>query len=288
MALKRIFWRKVKKTGIYRINPVKRADNLAMIKLLKIDLQHIREMEAEEYSRFAIVDSQPDHDPSLKKYRFDIIIDHHDVCPRSHAAFVDIKDEYGAVSTLLLEYLKALKIKPSPRLATALFYAIKTDTENFARPTTMEDIRAFRHLYPEVNTNIIKKIEASEMTTSSLDSFRQALNSYTIVKDRAFVHMGDVTDPDRLVMLADFFLKVAEANWSVVSGVYGQKLIVIFRHAGFRKDAGKTARDLFGKWGSAGGHRNAARAEVQIRDLDEEFQSEKGLKRFLKERFDLM
>jgi len=37
LALKRFFWRKVKNTLIYRINTIKRADNLALIKLLKID-----------------------------------------------------------------------------------------------------------------------------------------------------------------------------------------------------------------------------------------------------------
>ena len=35
LALKRLFWRRVKKTLIYHINPIKRADNLAFIKFNK-------------------------------------------------------------------------------------------------------------------------------------------------------------------------------------------------------------------------------------------------------------
>ena len=42
LALKRFFWRRVKKTLLYRINAIISADNLALIKLLKIDLKHIR------------------------------------------------------------------------------------------------------------------------------------------------------------------------------------------------------------------------------------------------------
>ncbi len=37
LALKRFFWRKVRQAVIYHINPIQRGDNLAFIKLLKID-----------------------------------------------------------------------------------------------------------------------------------------------------------------------------------------------------------------------------------------------------------
>jgi len=284
LALKRIFWRRVKKIGIYRINAIKRADNLAMVKLLKVNLQYIRKLDASKYTRWAIVDSQPHHDSSFEKHRFDIIIDHHEVGPLSRAEFLDVKEEYGATATLLIEYLRALKIKPSPRLATALFYGIKTDTENFARPTTSNDINAFRYLYPFVNIPIIKKIESSEMTKKTLAGFRDALDRFELIRNRAFVHMGKVPDPDFLVIIADFFLKVAEASWSIVSGVYGQKLIVIFRNAGFKRDAGKVAQKLFQEWGSAGGHKSAARAEVPLQSLGIPGDKDEDVRQFVRDR----
>jgi nanoRNase/pAp phosphatase (c-di-AMP/oligoRNAs hydrolase) len=167
----------------------------------------------------------------------------------------------------MTEYLRAAKIKPSPRLATALFYGIKTDTDNFVRPSTQGDVNAFRYLYGFANLNLIKKIESSEMTKHTLTAFRAALENLVFLKDKVYIHMGRVNDPDVLVIIADFFLKVAEATWCVVSGVYGQKLIVIFRNAGFRLDAGKTAQKLFGQWGAAGGHTTAARAEIPIHEI---------------------
>jgi nanoRNase/pAp phosphatase (c-di-AMP/oligoRNAs hydrolase) len=281
MALKRLFWRKVKKTHIYHVNTIKRADNLALIKLLKIKQQHIRNLNSTDITRWAILDSQPSHYEQLAKFQFDIIIDHHPLVSGSVGRFVDIKEDYGANSTIMTEYLRAAKIKPSPRLATALFYGIKTDTDNFARPTTPNDINAFRYLYPFANINMIKKIESSEMTKKSLNSMRIALENLVFVKDKAVIHMGKVNDPDILVIIADFFLKMAEATWCIVSGVYGQKLIVIFRNAGFRLDAGKTAKKLFGKWGSAGGHSSAARAEVPVQEISPENKEPLELKQFI-------
>ena len=116
MALKRLFWRKIKKTYIYHINVVNRADNLAMINLLKVDQKHIRRLDTSKITRWAIVDSQPHHSEQFSKFKFDIIVDHHPVNPASRGQFVDIRDDYGATSTIFTEYLRAAGIKPSPRL----------------------------------------------------------------------------------------------------------------------------------------------------------------------------
>jgi len=281
MALQRLFWRRVKKTWVFRTNVIKRADNQAMIKLLNIKQQHIRKLNPARINKWVIVDSQPHHNEQLARFRFDIIIDHHSLSSRSVASFVDIREEYGATATMMTEYLRAAKIKPSPRLATALFYGIKTDTDNFARASIQNDIDAFRYLYPYTNIHIVKMIESSEMTRKTLTSFRAALENLVFFKDKAWIHMGKVNDPDILVILADFFLKFVESAWCIVSGVYAQKLIVIFRHAGFRSDAGKVAQKLFGQWGSAGGHKGAARAEIPVEAIPAPSQGEPELREFV-------
>ena len=262
LALKRLFWRRVRKAVIYHINPIQRADNLALIKLLRIDQRPIKYLKPTKFNKWAIVDSQPHHHDDFMDKTFDIIIDHHPLGPSSKAHFVDIKENYGATSTMMTEYLRAAKIRPSHKLATALFYGIKTDTDNFVRASLPNDINAFRYLYKFTNMNIIKKIESSEITKQTLASYRVAMDRLTFLKDVAFIHMGEVENPDVLVIIADFFLKMAEVTWCIVSGVCDQKLTVIFRNAGFRLDAGRMAQKLFGQWGSAGGHRSAARAEI--------------------------
>lgn len=264
MALKRLFWRKAKSIGIYRINKIERADNLAFISLLNIKHQHIHKLRKSGINKWALVDSQPDHNAAFDGYPFDIIIDHHPLSDRSKAPFMDIRPEIGANATLMTEYLKAAKIKPSPRLATALFYGIKTDTDNFLRGSASVDVAAFRYLYQYANLNIVKKIESSEITQKTLDDIVTAVNKMTFIKQTAFTHMDVVQSADTLVIIADFFLKLAEVSWSVCSGIEKNKLVVIFRNAGFRRDAGKWARESFGDVGSAGGHKSAARAEVSL------------------------
>ena len=268
MALKRIFWRRAKKIGIYRVNPIERSDNLAMVRLLDIKVRHINKLKRSAYTKWALLDSQPCHHEIFQKFQFSIIIDHHPLTDGLSAGHLDIKEEYGANATLMTEYLKAEKIKPSPRLSTALFYGIKTDTNNFVRDSSTNDINAFRYLYETANMNIIKKIESSEMTLKMLDNYQKALENLTIYKKFAVINMGHVKNGDTLVLLADFYLKLAEVTWCIVSGIVDSKLIVILRNAGFRRNAGKLAQQLFGEFGSAGGHRNAARAEMRLENIE--------------------
>jgi nanoRNase/pAp phosphatase (c-di-AMP/oligoRNAs hydrolase) len=289
MALKRMFWRKVRKTSIYHINLIQRGDNLAFVRLLRIDQKPLRRRRPKNVTKWALVDSQPHHHEQFKNLKFDIIIDHHPLGPLSEAGFVDIKENYGANSTIMVEYLRAAKIRPSPKLATALFYGIKTDTNNFVRESAPNDVNAFRYLYKYANTNIIKKIESSEITVHTLESYVRAMDRLIFLKDIAFVHMGKIENPDILVIIADFFMRLAEATWSIVSGVYNEKLVIILRNADFRGNAGKIAEELFGSWGgSAGGHRSAARAEIPLEEINNLVKGRSGLKKLILKKLEEM
>ncbi len=268
MAVKRLLWRRVANTTISNINIIKRPDNLAMIRLLGVDLTYVDDIEESPFNRFVIVDSQPDHHECFSMFRADVIIDHH---PESCAIAThnDIRPEYGATATMMTEYLRAAKIKPSSKLATALFYAIKTDTGNFKRQTIIEDIRAFQFLYRYTNIHLAQTIEHGEIRYDFLKYFEHALKNKRMRRGRIFVHLGDVVNPDVCVLIADFFLRVDNASWSIVSGKYNKKLVVIFRYSGFHKGAGALAKKVFGNVGTAGGHRSMARAEIPVSEMKE-------------------
>ncbi|MEE4603710.1 MAG: DHH family phosphoesterase [Desulfobacteraceae bacterium] len=278
MALKRIFWKKARRVMIYRVNSIKRADNRAFVKFLTVDQKHIRQLKRSAIRKWALLDSQPNHHRAFMDYQYNIIIDHHPITDHVSADFLDIQEDYGANSSIMTEYLKAGKIKPSPKLATALFYGIKTDTHNFVRATIHHDMDAFKYLYRFTSMRMLSKIESAEMTRRMLSEYRRAMERLTFIKDIAFVHMERVDNPDLLVLIADFFMKIAEIRWSIVSGVYKDNLVVILRNASFYGDAGKKARQIFKRWkGSSGGHKNAARAEIPLENILDDPQDEAGL-----------
>jgi nanoRNase/pAp phosphatase (c-di-AMP/oligoRNAs hydrolase) len=264
MAVKRLLWRKVAGVTISNINAIKRPDNIALISRLSVKLEPMAGLACKRFNRFVLVDSQPGHHEAFGRLPWDIVIDHHPVETELKAPFVDVRPRYGATATIMTEYIRAARIKLSARLATALYYAIKTDTSNFERPALVEDVRAFQFLFHYANVQLARKIEQSDLTYGFLKYFSRALEGKRIRKDRIFVHLGTVANPDICVIIADFFMRIDKVNWSFVSGVYGKKLIIIFRSVGLRLNAGKLAQKSFGQLGSAGGHKSMARAEIAL------------------------
>jgi len=282
MAVKRLLWRKVAGITISNINVIKRPDNLAMIRLLGVNLVHVDEIDENEFTKTVIVDSQPDHNVSFARFRYDVIIDHH---PDTgvDAPFLDIRPKYGAASSIMTEYLRSTKIKPSAKLATGLFLGIKTDTNNFERQTLIEDIKAFQFLFKYANIHLARKIEQAELRFAFLKYFKIALQTRRMRKCKAIVHLGTVDNPDVCVLIADFFMRVNSVTWSIISGIYEKKLIVIFRNDGIRENAGTVAHEAFGFIGSAGGHKSMARAEMPVADLKEhtDYKDDKILLRWI-------
>lgn len=287
MALKRLLWRQVSATTISHVNMITRPDNLAMIRLLKLDMLPIQKVDLKQFTRFAIVDSQPSHHESFQGIDFDAIIDHHPLTG-AKARIVDIRPEYAATSTIMTQYLRAAKIKPSAKLATALFYGIKTDTMNFQRKAVLEDVNAFQFLFRHVNVHMAQRIEQAEMTIDFLKYYQIALECMRVRKQRIRVHIGPVLNPDVCVSIADFFMKIHDIAWAVVSGTYQGRLIIIVRNDGIRKDAGRLLSEVFGELGPAGGHKAMARAEIPLKNLEGivQYKDDKALSRWITKRLD--
>ncbi len=263
MAVKRLLWRKVASVTISHINVITRPDNLTMIRLLQIDSVHIAEIDRNRFNRFIIVDSQPSHHETFSQFNIDVIIDHHPETGDT-APYCDIRPEYGATATIMTEYLRAARIKPSIKLATALFHAIKNDTNNFIRKTIIEDINAFQFLYRFANSHLALRMEQGDIRYDFLKYFDHALHKRHVQNKKIVVHLGTVINPDVCVLIADFFIRIDTISWSIVSGIYNKRLIIIFRYNGLKKDAGKVAKKIFGNLGIAGGHKSIARAEIPV------------------------
>ncbi len=274
LAIKRLLRYRVKSVIIAHPNAICRLNNVAMVERLKIPLERLNNVKLREFSKKILVDSQPTHLPVFERIKFDAIIDHHPLAGEYQATFIDIRPQYGACSTMLVEYLRAAQLKPSVALATALFYAIKVDTQDFSKQSCLADGISFRYLFTIANRNLVRKFELTDLRRSELKYFNIGLTELKYSKGRLYTHVGRVRSPDVLVILADFLNHVDETDWVFVSGVHGEKLVVIFRCDGYRKNAGKLAGRIFGAVGSAGGHKEAARAEVPLKKLvlgDKEF-----------------
>ena len=164
-----------------------------------------------------------------------------------------------------------MDVNISERTATAMLYAIKSDTLFFARHTNRVDLEAFTFLYPLADAALIRKMEGAEITLERLEYVTRASQG-GIMRDQVFsAFVGEAPREDFIPYTADFFLQLEDVKWTIVAGIVNGSLIVSVRNLGYSRNAGEFVKRWFADIGSAGGHRAMAKAVVPIEKFREKF-----------------
>jgi nanoRNase/pAp phosphatase (c-di-AMP/oligoRNAs hydrolase) len=201
----------------------------------------------------------------------DLVIDHHPEQAGYTAVFKDIRADYGSTSTILTEHLRAVDANISERAATALLYAIKSDTLFFNRQANRVDIEAFSYLYPLADAALIRKMEGAEITMERLEFVVRA-KQYGRMEEQVFcAFLGTTPREDFIPYVADFYLQLENVKWTIVAGIVNDSLIMSVRNLGYSRNAGEFVRKYFADIGSAGGHRAMAKAVVPLHAFREKF-----------------
>jgi nanoRNase/pAp phosphatase (c-di-AMP/oligoRNAs hydrolase) len=270
LALRNLL-RRTKTTAIIgAMQGVTRPENLRMANLLDIQVEQVTPAMFDEFDRIATVDVQP-HYFGGHLLRADLVIDHHPEQPGYIAVFKDIRADYGSTSTILTEHLRSVDVNISERTATAMLYAIKSDTLFFARHTNRDDLEAFTFLYPLADAALIRKMEGAEITVDRLEYITRASQA-GINKDQVFsAFIGEAPREDFIPYTADFFLQLENVKWTIIAGIVNNQLIVSVRNLGYSRNAGEFVKRWFADIGSAGGHRAMAKAVVPIDKFRQKF-----------------
>jgi nanoRNase/pAp phosphatase (c-di-AMP/oligoRNAs hydrolase) len=270
LALRNVLRRTKQTAVIAALHGVTRPENQRMMNLLDIHVEPVKLDELTEFDRIAMVDVQPHYFGGAVD-RVDLVIDHHPEQSGYSAVFKDIRPDYGSTSTILTEHLRAVDANISERTATAMLYAIKSDTLFFNRQANRVDIEAFSYLYPLADAALIRKMEGAEITTERLDYVLRA-RTHGRMREQVFcTFLGTTEREDFIPYVADFYLQLEDVKWTIVSGFVNDSLVMSVRNLGYSRNAGEFVRKHFADIGSAGGHRAMAKAVVPIEAFKTKF-----------------
>jgi nanoRNase/pAp phosphatase (c-di-AMP/oligoRNAs hydrolase) len=247
-----------------------RPENIRMMNLLDIHADTITPDQLAGFDRIAMVDVQP-HYFGEEFHRVDLVIDHHPEQPGYSAVFKDIRPSYGSTSTILTEHLRAVDANISERTATAMLYAIKSDTLFFNRQANRVDLEAFSYLYPLADAAMIRKMEGAEITMERLEYVLKAKQNGRMVEQVFCAFIGASLREDFIPYVADFYLQLEDVKWTIVAGIVNDALIMSVRNLGYSRNAGEFVRKYFADIGSAGGHRAMAKAVVPLSAFRDKF-----------------
>ncbi len=265
MALRVLLGRNKQTTPIFSFTPVTRPENRTMVHLLEIDIQPATPAALAQFDKIAMLDVQPPYFGE-KIPRADIVIDHHPGYGPHDSTFQDLRPKYGATSTIMTEYMICADEHISERLGTALLYGIRTDTVMLSRRVTDDDVLAFTHLYPIANYGLLRQFERPELPLQFAKILSRAMRRLEVKDGLVVLNLGAVSRDDLIVQMADFCLQFEGVRWVAVAGKLGRNLVIAVRnHGNTRQPAGEVVKHLFNDIGSAGGHRDMAKAAIPLR-----------------------
>ncbi|MEA3363990.1 MAG: DHH family phosphoesterase [Thermodesulfobacteriota bacterium] len=262
-----------------------RSENRKMVELLEIPLVPFCKIKLSQFAVVCMVDTQPGTgNNSLPEGQpVDLIIDHHPPKRKfSDVFWIDVREGYGASATILYEYLNNQHVSINTKLATSLFYAIKSETQDLGREWSKADREAYLKLLPLSNNKILYDVIHPQVSRKYFSTFHTAIENSRVFGEILVCNLRKVENPDLVAELADFLLRQQGINYVLGMGWFNGTQILSMRSLNSEARLGLLIQKMVAGVGTAGGHGMIAGG--QIRDIGEDDLAQQKLEELLIER----
>ena len=274
MALAHLFAVKLNREAVIAFSGmIGRSENLAMAKLLQLQLTPFQLIDLKSFQVICLLDTQPEtgNNALPPGTRVDIVIDHHPLREATRACrWVDVRPEYGTTATIVYEYLKVQGVSLGTKLATAIFYAIKSETQDLGREARRPDRDAYLFLFPLANKTLLNGITRPRLPREYFVALHSALEHAAIYGNVLVAALQRVQFPELVSELADLLLRLEGMETVLCMGHYNSELILSIRTSSEDINAGELIRHLVDGIGCAGGHGMMAGGKVELVDRSAE------------------
>jgi nanoRNase/pAp phosphatase (c-di-AMP/oligoRNAs hydrolase) len=256
MAHRRLCERLGVSATIAHVLPISRSENRALVKLLNVPMVKVAEpSELTGYRYLALVDASACEQsiklpPGLEVLT---IVDHHRPPSIPKAPFVDIRHDVGATCTIYAEYAEHGSApfgtgNDDSDVATAMFFGIQTDTDDFAYATPA-DFRAAAYLKPFVDAETLSRVGRRAVSAEAMAAIGRALADIEVVRDFAIAGVGHVsaTNRDAIPMAADFLLRREDIDTVLVFGIVEDRVDGSLRTRRASVDPAVFMQNVFGE-----------------------------------------
>ncbi len=254
-----------------------------LVEIIGIELLNVDELEKvlSDDDEVILVDSQKGNANIIDITGDEIIcIDHHPDNDLFEYRFRDIRPEIGACATMIAQYFFENNVLMDRKIATALTYGIRIDTNNLNRGVSRLDVEMLYRMYDDCDYTVISMLENSILCFEDLVAYSKAISSIEVHDDISFADTGK--DCPVIADISDFMLALKEVTFSVVYSVKDGGIKLSVRSEGTALDAGKVIGRALTGIGNGGGHASMAGGFVPF---DGDAQEKAALLEDIKRRF---
>lgn len=247
---------------------IDRAENRMLADYLGLNLRDHCHLDIGKYDITAMVDTQPGtgNNPLPLDVVPTIVIDHHPITKITRKCkFTDIRSKYGATSTMMYEYLKISGIDIKPKLATALLYGIKSDTQDLGRDARQADFDALHDLYKLANLRMLSNIQRGLVKREYFQMLCNVLGNAKAYPNAVISSLGYLESPDMIAEASDLLLRDESTCFSLVYGFTRDYISISLRTSQDKITAEKIIKKIVARRGTGGGHPSYAGGQIPLK-----------------------
>ena len=243
-----------------------RAENRHMVKLLQPPVELVRGVDLLPKTAVVLVDcglGAYNHLFPGGKVAPVAVIDHHLLgdCD-CKALFQDVRPNAMASASIAAGYLREQNLKPDPRLATALLYAIRTETRGNEIHYTRLDRSVWMWLSERADPTALAEIENAPLVPEYFADMALALQGTFIYGDTALCLLPRAHGPEIVGEVADLLIRCEGIRRVLCGAVFHDDLVLSVRTERNGEDAAARVRHTVEGSGFGGGHRHRAGGKI--------------------------
>jgi nanoRNase/pAp phosphatase (c-di-AMP/oligoRNAs hydrolase) len=251
---------------------VVRGENRELVRLLGPPLELLSSLELQPRTATILVDCAPDARNHLLS-RQDVVptanIDHH----RSNArggrlAFRDLRASAAATVSIAASYLKEQAVEPGESLATAMLYALRTETQGHETHFSPLDRRMLTWITERAHPGRLARIENAPLRRSHFVDLTLALEQVRTHDDVALCMLPRAEGPEIVAEVADLLARCEGVERVLCAAPVADDVMLSLRTAPDGGDAAALADAALRGLGHSGGHEHRAGGKIEGAAVD--------------------
>jgi nanoRNase/pAp phosphatase (c-di-AMP/oligoRNAs hydrolase) len=243
-----------------------RAENRYMLKLLEPPLELVRELTCPAGAGVVLVDcgsTAQNHLLPRDAGRLVAVIDHHPAADgASRPLFQDIRPRSAASASIAASYLREQGVEPGRRLATALLYALQTETAGNEVYYSRLDRTILLWLSRYGDPAVLAEIENAPLSPAYFADLALALQGTFIYGDTALCLLPRASGAEIVGEVADLLIRCEGIRRVLCGAVVNEDIVLSARTHPDGEDAAALVRSTVEGLGYGGGHRHRAGGKI--------------------------
>ncbi len=243
-----------------------RAENRHMVELLNPPIELVGDIAADSGTASILVDcglGTTNHLVTRAGIEPVAVIDHHKQSngPR-RVPFRDIRTDAVAAASIAASYLREQKIDPGMKLATAILYAIRTETCGSETAHSVLDRSIVRWLAAIADPALLAEFENAPLEPAYFSDLALAMQSTMVYGNSAICFLPRASGPEIVGEVADLLVRCRGVKSVLCAAAIGSDLVLSARTMRHGGDAPQLLRAAINGLGGCGGHMRRAGGKI--------------------------